>query len=118
MLEEERARRGAHDGDPQPEQGRDDEAAGGPLGFTGIGRVLGVTPNQVYMWATRRARNGFPEPVRYTQRGKNYQARPKGAPLFDVGEVRKWHDTYDPVQQKRDNLTRLRERGDVKGKVQ
>lgn len=58
-----------------------------------IGRILGVPPNQIWTWASRRERNGFPRPlVEKVRLGR--LGRP-GA-LYDLGEVLEWHEHYVP----------------------
>ena len=62
--------------------------------FTELALMLGLTPNQLYMWHQRRATSGFPEAI------GSMIYNPKGgrrrAPFFDVTEVVDWYVGYDP----------------------
>jgi hypothetical protein len=51
---------------------------------------LHVSRQQVHAWYMRRARNGFPEPVRRAQWGGGYR------PLWDLSEVTAWRRDYEP----------------------
>lgn len=60
--------------------------------FVDLGKGMGVTRNQVYMWYQRRLRNGFPEPVLHRSAGNGAN----DAPWFDLDEVLAWHASYTP----------------------
>jgi hypothetical protein len=49
-------------------------------GIAEIAEEFGVPRTTASMWDTRRASNGFPEPV----------ARLAAGPVFDLAEVREW----------------------------
>ncbi len=60
--------------------------------YTEIAVILGVATNQVFMWASRRHKNGFPvEHSRHTARNGL-----KDVPHFDVDACRVWHLMYSP----------------------
>jgi hypothetical protein len=60
--------------------------------YVDLAKELGVKTNQVYMWHTRRTRNGFPEPVLHRDAGNGVT----DAPWFDIDEVITWHASYAP----------------------
>lgn len=60
--------------------------------YVDLGKELGVKTNQVYMWYTRRAANGFPEPVLHRNAGNGVN----DAPWFDIEEVIAWRASYTP----------------------
>lgn len=66
------------------------------MGLTALAERLGVTPNQVWTWAKRRERNGFPEPVgmRVLKGGKG--GRP--GPVYDLEAVLHWRAHYVPCK--------------------
>jgi hypothetical protein len=53
-------------------------------GVKEISDELGVLRTTISMWATRRQRSGFPEPVAMLAMG----------PIYDMDEVRAWHAKY------------------------
>jgi uncharacterized protein YjcR len=65
-------------------------------GYTDLGRLLGVSANQVYMWHQRRARNGFPEMVAQVISPSPAGGR-KRAAMFDIEAVLAWHKEYRPA---------------------
>lgn len=67
----------------------------GVAGYTGLGSIMGVSANQVYMWHQRRFRNGFPAHVAETLTAKTVR---RGAPLFDIAEVLAWWVNYEPAR--------------------
>lgn len=60
--------------------------------YVDLANELNVKTNQVYMWYTRSARNGFPEPVLHRRAGNGVNE----APWFDMDEVVAWHARYRP----------------------
>ena len=57
-----------------------------------LAEELHVDRRQVYSWYTRRARNGFPEPVGKRPLGTGGRTRA----VWDLAEVKEWHDSYTP----------------------
>jgi predicted DNA-binding transcriptional regulator AlpA len=53
-------------------------------GVKEISDELGVLRTTISMWATRRERSGFPQPVAFLAMG----------PVYDMAEVRAWHEQY------------------------
>lgn len=59
-------------------------------GFQGVAEALStearhVSRQQVYVWWTRRERNGFPDRINEA-----------GTPRFDLAAVREWYANYVP----------------------
>lgn len=58
--------------------------------LTELALELGVDRRQVWAWAARAARNGFPAPVRTIERlGRTVN-------VWDFAEVSEWHLAYVP----------------------
>jgi hypothetical protein len=51
-----------------------------------ISEEFGVPRTTVTSWASRRTLSGFPAPLAKLAMG----------PVYDMAEVRAWHDGYDP----------------------
>lgn len=64
-----------------------------PGTYSDLALVLGVKTNQVYMWAQRRGRNGFPDPISHKPTGRS---KTKTTPLFDIQQVIDWWMEYEP----------------------
>lgn len=71
-------------------------------GFTDVARALSgddpddphVSRQGVYMWWSRRDRNGFPDP--YTIQIMTKKGRKRRKLVFDIDEVRDWYQAYTP----------------------
>jgi hypothetical protein len=62
------------------------------LSFADLGRVFGVSTNQMWTWYQRREANGFPEPADTKPWGR----KGRRVPLFDVDAVAAWLAQYVP----------------------
>ena len=49
-----------------------------------IADELDLPRTTVSMWASRRGRSGFPEPIAHLAMG----------PVYDMAQVRAWHEAY------------------------
>jgi transposase len=64
----------------------------GLLSFADLGRVFGVSTNQVWTWYQRREANGFPEPADTKAWGR----KGRRVPLFEADAVEAWLAQYEP----------------------
>jgi hypothetical protein len=55
------------------------------VGMAEIARELGVPRTTASMWHVRRAKSGFPAPIKDLDMG----------PVFDMAAVRHWYETSD-----------------------
>lgn len=63
---------------------------------TMIAKELGVTANQVGVWHSRRAKNGFPETLGRAPAGEGKSFRTE-ARVWDLDAVLAWYKNYVPA---------------------
>lgn len=66
-----------------------------------LAEELHVDRRQVYSWYSRRARNGFPEPVARRALGIGGRTRL----MWDLADVKEWRESYTPSKGGRPKST-------------